>query len=105
MGEKVLLKKYPNRRLYNTETSSYVTLGQVSDLTPWPAPLSYLHEAAASMAAAGTSEAEIQEQSGFGFGLFLWDCMIGRGDSWTVYDPNLRGDPRREVLGKTYYER
>ena len=32
MGEKVLLKKYPNRRLYNTETSSYVTLGQVSDL-------------------------------------------------------------------------
>jgi polyhydroxyalkanoate synthesis repressor PhaR len=32
MGEKVLLKKYPNRRLYNTETSSYVTLGQISDL-------------------------------------------------------------------------
>lgn len=32
MGEKVLLKKYPNRRLYNTEKSVYVTLGQVSDL-------------------------------------------------------------------------
>jgi len=27
-----LLKKYPNRRLYDTETSSYVTLSQVSDL-------------------------------------------------------------------------
>ena len=27
-----LLKKYPNRRLYDTETSSYVTLSQVSEL-------------------------------------------------------------------------
>jgi polyhydroxyalkanoate synthesis repressor PhaR len=27
-----LLKKYPNRRLYDTQTSSYVTLSQVSDL-------------------------------------------------------------------------
>ncbi len=27
-----LLKKYPNRRLYDTQTSSYVTLSQVSEL-------------------------------------------------------------------------
>ena len=26
------LKKYPNRRLYDTQTSSYVTLGRVSEL-------------------------------------------------------------------------
>ena len=32
MAEKVLLKKYANRRLYDTEKSAYVTLNQVADL-------------------------------------------------------------------------
>lgn len=28
----ILVKKYPNRRLYNTETSAYITVEDVSDL-------------------------------------------------------------------------
>ena len=32
MEEKVLLKKYPNRRLYDTERNAYVTLNDVGDL-------------------------------------------------------------------------
>jgi len=32
MPEKVLLKKYANRRLYDTEKSAYITLSQVSDM-------------------------------------------------------------------------
>ena len=32
MAEKVVLKKYANRRLYDTEKSAYVTLNQVADL-------------------------------------------------------------------------
>jgi hypothetical protein len=32
MPEKVFLKRYASRRLYDTESSSYVTLGQVSDM-------------------------------------------------------------------------
>jgi len=32
MAEKVLLKKYPNRRLYDTEKSTYVTHHQVADM-------------------------------------------------------------------------
>jgi polyhydroxyalkanoate synthesis repressor PhaR len=32
MAQKVLFKKYANRRLYDTEKSTYVTLDQVSDL-------------------------------------------------------------------------
>ena len=32
MTEKLLLKKYPNRRLYDTEKSSYVSLNHVADL-------------------------------------------------------------------------
>ncbi len=31
MSEPVILKKYANRRLYNTEISTYVTLNQVAD--------------------------------------------------------------------------
>jgi len=30
--EKILFKKYPNRRLYDTEKSEYVSLNQLSDL-------------------------------------------------------------------------
>jgi hypothetical protein len=76
-----------------------------SELTPWPYPLAHLYYFAEASAAENTPEEEIQKQAGFSFGLFLWDCMIRRGDSWTVYDPNLRDDPNREVIGKTYYER
>ncbi len=32
MADKVLLKKYSNRRLYDTEKSTYVTLSQLADL-------------------------------------------------------------------------
>ena len=32
MAEKVLLKKYANRRLYDTEKSAYVSLSQVADI-------------------------------------------------------------------------
>ena len=76
-----------------------------SDLTPWPPPLAYLYDVAAAAPAEETPEEEIHEQASFAFGLLLWECMIDRTDSWTVYDPNLRGDPNREVIGKTYYER
>lgn len=31
-GEKRVIKKYPNRRLYDTATSSYITLGDVKQL-------------------------------------------------------------------------
>lgn len=32
MAEKLLLKKYPNRRLYDTENSAYVTLSRVAEM-------------------------------------------------------------------------
>jgi len=32
MNKIVLLKKYANRRIYNTEESVYVTLGQVAEM-------------------------------------------------------------------------
>ena len=86
---------------HRTVNASY--LG--SDLTPWPYPLAHLYDLAVATAAENTPEEEIQEQASFSFGLLLWECMINRDDSWTVYDPNLRGDPNKEIIGKTYYER
>ncbi|HOD36607.1 MAG TPA: polyhydroxyalkanoate synthesis regulator DNA-binding domain-containing protein [Syntrophales bacterium] len=32
MPERILLKKYANRRLYDTEKNTYITLGQVADM-------------------------------------------------------------------------
>src|SRR5450631_1047923 len=55
-----------------------------SELTPWPYPLAHLYDVATALAAENTPEDEIQEQAGFSFGLFLWDCMTRRDDSWTV---------------------
>ncbi len=51
------------------------------------------------------SEEEIHEQSGFSFGLFAWDCVMARGENWAFYDPNLAGDPNKEITGKVYFER
>jgi len=32
VDQKILIKKYPNRRLYNTETSGYITIKDVAEL-------------------------------------------------------------------------
>jgi hypothetical protein len=84
-----------------TFNSSY--LG--SNLSPWEHPLALLYEAATHMAGAAASEQEIQEQSGFSFGLFAWECIIQRDEEWALYNPNLPGDVNSDVMGKVYFER
>ena len=32
MSETILIKKYPNRRLYNTEKSTYISLAQLAEI-------------------------------------------------------------------------
>ena len=32
-GDPIVIKKYANRRLYNTQTSSYITLDFLADMT------------------------------------------------------------------------
>ncbi len=83
-----------------TFNSSY--LG--SSLSPWPYPLGYLYDAAVQMAGENTPKDEIEQQSGFSFGLFVWECIINRGEAWTVYNPNLPGDKNNDVMGKVYFE-
>jgi hypothetical protein len=57
------------------------------------------------MADATASEEEIQKQSGYSFGLFVWDRIINREERWTLYNPNLPGDVNDDVMGKVYFER
>ena len=83
-----------------TFNSSY--LG--SSLSPWAYPLSSLYDAAVQMAGDNTPEDEIQQQSGFSFGLFAWECLMNREERWTVYNPNLPGDRNNDVIGKVYFE-
>ncbi len=92
----------PNERTgKRTFSSSY--LG--SSLTPWSYPLSHLYDVAVQMEGDHASEDQIQEQSGFSFGLFAWECIIARDEKWTFYDPNLSGDLNKEITGKVYFER
>ena len=83
-----------------TFNSSY--LG--SSLSPWPYSLGFLYDAAVQMAGENTPEDEIQQQSGFSFGLFVWECIMNRAEAWTVYNPNLPGDRNNDVMGKVYFE-
>jgi len=39
MAEKILFKKYANRRIYDTENSKYVTLNQVADMVKQGRPV------------------------------------------------------------------
>jgi hypothetical protein len=76
-----------------------------SSLSPWPYPLGYLYDTAVQMAAENTPEEKIQEQSGFSFGLFAWECIMNRDEAWALYNPNLPGDGNSEITGKVYFER
>jgi hypothetical protein len=75
-----------------------------SKLTPWPYPIAYLYEAAVQLLGRDTPEEQLQKESGFAFGLFVWDSVVARSEHWAFYDPNLRGDPNGEITGKVYFE-
>jgi hypothetical protein len=48
----------------------------------------------------------VQQRAALIFGLFVWECVMRRGESWVFYDPNLSSrDPNPEVTGKVYFER
>jgi hypothetical protein len=48
----------------------------------------------------------VQQRAALIFGLFVWECVMQRGENWVFYDSNLSSsDPNREVTGKVYFER
>ena len=76
-----------------------------SELTPWPHPLSHLYDVAREIEGANSDEEAVERQAALMFGLFVWECILEREESWVVYDPNLSAaDPNREIIGKTYFE-
>lgn len=76
-----------------------------SDLSPWPKPLSHLYHVAREIEGAHADEQAIQERGALLFGLFVWECVMNRGEEWRMYDPNLSSrDPNREITGKVYFE-
>ena len=51
-------------------------------------------------------EQDVQDRAALNFGLFVWECIVNREESWVFYDPNLGSrDPNREITGKVYFER
>jgi hypothetical protein len=77
-----------------------------SKLTPWPYPIAHLYDEARESLGGAAEEQDIQDRAALSFGLFIWECMVYRGEQWVFYDPNLSGhDPNREITGKVYFER
>jgi len=51
-------------------------------------------------------EQDVQDRAALNFGLFVWECIVNREESWVFYDPNLGSrDPNREITGKVDFER
>ncbi len=77
-----------------------------SNLSPWPYPLKHLYDVAWEMEGADAPDEHIEQQSGYSFGLFVWECIMNRDERWVFYDPNLSSsDPNREITGKVYFEK
>ncbi len=76
------------------------------DLTPWPEPLDRLYHHAWEFLGDDAREDDVQLQAALWFGLFVWQRIMERDESWVFYNPNLSAtDPNREPLGKVYFER
>ena len=76
-----------------------------SKLGPWPRPLSHLYDVAREREGENAPSDHVEKQAGLYFGLFVWECILNREETWTFYDPNLSAsDPNREITGKVYFE-
>lgn len=88
-----------------TQKRTFNTSHLGSKITPWPYPIAHLYDVAGEILGPNATEDEIEEEAALMFGLFMWECVIGRDEEWVVWDPNLNSrDPNREIIGKTYFE-
>ena len=84
MSEQVrLIKKYPNRRLYDTKTSAYITLGDVKELVLKFEPFKVLDaKTGDDLTRSILLQIILEEESG---GVPLFSCELLSG-----FDPLLR---------------
>jgi len=94
----------PPEKKTGHRTFSATALGR--ELTPWPEPLSFLYQQSKeSFGQIAAKEPEIEARAALWFGLFVWEVIIRRPETWIFYDPNLRTvDPERDPVGKVYFE-
>ena len=86
------------RRMFNS-----THLG--SKLSPWQPPLDWLYKHAWVFMGDDAREDDVEDRAALWFGLFVWERMIERDETWVMYDPNLgAADPNREPIGKSYFE-
>lgn len=75
------------------------------ELSPWEEPLDTLYHHARVFLGTSATEDEVQDQAALWFGLFVWECIMNRDESWVYWDPNLSAtDVNREPMGKVYFE-
>jgi hypothetical protein len=91
----------PTSNGYRTFGSSQ--LGR--QLSPWQEPLRQLWLQSREFLGADARAQDVEDRAALWFGLFVWERIMDRDESWVVYDPNVSSiDPNREPLGKMYFE-
>lgn len=76
-----------------------------SSLSPWSGGLRHLYDVACEELGEAAEDRDIEARAALIFGLFVWECIVLRDETWVFYDPNLSPrDPNREIIGKTYFE-
>lgn len=84
---------------------TFITSQVVSQLQPWPYPLAGLYDIALEIEGNDATGRQVYDRAGLIFGLFVWDCLMGRTERWMIHDQGAAfSDPTREIMEKVYIE-
>jgi hypothetical protein len=85
---------------------TFSTSQVASQLQPWPYPLAGLYDIALEIEGKETTGRQVYDRAGLLFGLFVWECIMGRKERWVIDDQGSpSSDPIREITEKVYSER
>ena len=77
-----------------------------SQLQPWPYPLAGLYDIALEIEGNAAIGRQVYDRSWLIFGLFVWECIMGRKEKWVMDDRgSTSSDPIRGITENVYVER
>lgn len=84
---------------------TFSTSQVASQLQPWPYPLAGLYDIALEIEGKEATGRQVYDRAWLIFGLFVWECIMGRKEKWVIPDPGaIASDPIREITTQVYIE-
>ena len=98
-----LIDEMPPDKKIKSRTFSSAQLS--SQIEPWPYPLAGLYDIALEIEGKDAIGRQVYDRAGLIFGLFVWECLMGRKERWVLYDHQAGSSgPNQEIMGTIYQE-